>query len=438
MSRLQQPTWLKTLLAKRGPPPKLYAWTPANLDPFPRRLSPSRQSSLDERIFILGVGNIGLLFATGLARHPNPAPITLVVHRKDLLSQWHQGQGLQLTQDGLTTRNKQFDIEWWTESRPERGPVREVADGGKLRNLLISTKTSAAMPEADRLRRYLDKSSSVVFAQNGMSKLWPPHGPLYVAGQYEPGGAPNFSACVINHGLFSTGPFQSTYKAPADASIGPVLVNPEFAPRGGFLSRQISTSPLLETRAVSSGQLWLLQLEKLVVNAIINPLTALLRCENGYIFSSRDPQHPLVRVQNQLLAEISAVLQAFVNHESNHNLIASCAERFHDGNLSNQKHGQQESLEIVKRDITHRFSPERLQEKLHALAIIVGKNRSSMLQDVEAGKKTEVGEFNGWIVDTAAFLGKAASDTATHQRLIELVEGGVVLDEGALAEQLLH
>lgn len=40
------------------------------------------------RIYVLGVGNIGLLFAHSLATTLNPPPITLLLHRPSLLEEW--------------------------------------------------------------------------------------------------------------------------------------------------------------------------------------------------------------------------------------------------------------------------------------------------------------------------------------------------------------
>lgn len=436
MRSSQQPGWLKTLLADQGPPPKLFAWTPENLDPGANHNSPASAAhggnKLEQRIFILGVGNIGKLYASYIAKQPNPPPITLVVHRKELLSQWVQGDGVELTRDNVVIKNKDFNIEWWTQTAPDLGPVREVADGEKLRNLLISTKASAAMPEADRLRKYLDCQSTVAFAQNGMSKLWPPHGQAYIAGRYQAGSEPSFLACIVHHGVLSTGPFKSIHTAPADASIGPVLLNPQPPPSVEFLTRQITNAPFLNSKSVSAGELWLLQLQKLVMNAVINPLTALLRCKNGELFDVGDQDNPLGPVLDKLLAETSAVLQALVKHESSADILASYANQ----NQPSKSDDPAEETRKLRDELVERFSLPNLKTKLYTYGIKVGENRSSMLQDVAAGKPTEIRDFNGWIVDMAAFL-DSGLDVSTHRALVELVEGNSILDKTELAKRLL-
>ncbi|KND91594.1 hypothetical protein TOPH_03781 [Tolypocladium ophioglossoides CBS 100239] len=73
---------------------------------------------------------------------------------------------------------------------------------------------------------------------------------------------------------------------------------------------------------------------------------------------------------------------------------------------------------------------------LHAFGARVGENTSSMLQDVQAGRQTEVRDFNGWLVDTAAFLDQGL-DVSTHRALVALVESGTVLNKEELGERLL-
>ncbi|ODA82643.2 hypothetical protein RJ55_01151 [Drechmeria coniospora] len=429
------PAWLRALLEDQAPPPKLFAWTPANLSPRsyecmpPSSSSPSSSPSarpaadLDRRIFILGVGNIGRLYASHLARHIPTPPLTLVVHREELLAQWLSAEGLELIQNGVPTRNKTaFDIEYWTETPPECGPVREVADGAALRNLIIATKASAAVPQADRLRRYLDGESTVAFTQNGITKLWPPHGPAYVTRRYPVGDAPNFLACVTGHGLYSLGPFRSVHASPAGATVGPVLLNRSRhrAPSVDYLTRQLVTAPLLACTAVSATELWLRQLEKLVYNSVINPLTAVLRCKNGALFED-PPANLLSPVIERLLAETGSVLQALVSDESSTPILETADAG---------------SLESLREQLSHRFAPVRLHKLLYDFGATVADNDSSMLQDVRAGKQTEVHDFNGWIVETAERLQQGLV-VPTHRALVTLVDSATVLTKEELVAHLL-
>lgn len=425
-SSKQQPPWLQTVLQDRTPSKTLYAWTTANLISSTQQARAPALDDLDRRIFILGIGNMGRLYASYLAKLPRPPPITLVVHRQELLEQWQQGQGIEFTRNGLVEANKSFDIEWWTERRPEHGPVREVADGTRIQNLLITTKASAALPEADKLRPYLDETSTVAFAHNGMSKMWPPHGPVYVAHRYASGKAPSFISCITTHGVISLGPFRSLHASPADAVVGPVLPSLQAAASTRYLMDQITSAPHLDSRPASRAELWTLQLEKLIVNSTINPLTAVLRCKNGVLFADKDG--PVVHVMDKLLSEASLVLQALVNHSSSTDIL---------GGFTKEGKEEPANLNATRRDLTERFSQPRLQVMLHRVGAMVGENTSSMLQDVQAGKELEIRDFNGWLVDMAAYLGQGL-DVSCHQKLVELVERRAILSADDLSRHLLE
>ncbi|RKK79566.1 hypothetical protein BFJ71_g16191 [Fusarium oxysporum] len=458
MASQEHPAWLSALLADTKPPPKLYAWSPANVKP---RASEKLDEAIDmgnvssdeenasptldnpttnnhQRIYIVGPGNIGRLYATHMARHINPLPITLVVRRKELLSQWaaSEGVGLADLSSGKLFVNKHFTVEWWTETRPQCGPVREVADGKKLRNIFISTKAEAGLTEADRIRRYLGRSSSVVFAQNGVCKLWPPHGPLYISHRYPAGDSPTFSACVVSHGVASAGPFLSIHTAPADAYIGPVCWasdprTPRKQPLDDFFIQYIASTPCLNTKQVSTGEIWLLQLEKLVINAAINPLTALLRYKTGQLFTIYDSEDPLIRVIEELLWQTSAVIQELIDHNSSVSVITSYAEHLYRG--GNWHH----HMAKVRKKLAERFSQPVLKSKLYAFGLKIFEHRSSMLQDLEAGRKTEIRDCNGWVVDMASFL-DTDLDVSVHRGLIALIERCEVLCKEDLGRILLQ
>ncbi|GKU22850.1 unnamed protein product [Fusarium langsethiae] len=447
MTVQEYPDWLASISTDTSPAPKLYAWSPANFDFEPDRidniLNDRQKAAFQDdsrnprnRIYIIGPGNIGRLYAIYMAQHATALPTTLVVHRKELLSSWVTSEGLGIIDpvNGTVLKNKDFDIEWWTETEPEHGPVREVADGKKLRKVFVSTKAAEGLAEVDRMRRYLGRSSSVVFAQNGMCKFWPPHGPLYVASRYSPGDEPTFSACVVKHGVSSAGPFTSVHSAPADAYIGTVFCSKRLKRHidDPFL-RYIVTSPCLNTHRVCSGEFWLLQLEKLVINAAINPLTAILRCKIGFLFTTYDSHDPLIRVLDKLLCQTSAVIQGLIYHDSSLDMIISYVRESQPQITSKQQFYK--SFKSIRDKIAQRFSQPMLKANLFSFGRKISEHRSSMLQDIEAGRKTEIRDFNGWIIDMARFL-DTGLDISIHSGLITLVERKEILNKDELANRL--
>ncbi|MBK1874363.1 2-dehydropantoate 2-reductase [Marinobacter sp. 1-3A] len=117
--------------------------------------------------------------------------------------------------------------------------------------------------------------------------------------------------------------------------------------------------------------------QKLVVNAGINPFTALLDCPNGDILNSPLYQQNI----DELCSEISVLLEA-------------------------------ETSEAI--------APEVLRERIETVARNTASNTSSMRADVLAGRKTEIDYINGYLVQCGRCHSIA---TPVNQMLTERVQG---------------
>ncbi|KAI0115368.1 6-phosphogluconate dehydrogenase C-terminal domain-like protein [Daldinia grandis] len=443
----QVPTeWLRRVTEDQSEQPRLYAWRLTNLPDganYARKsLDAGEIPNTDDerrRIYILGVGNIGRLYASFLAKNDLRPPITLVVHRRELLDQWKAHPGIELVRDGKTERNPAFRIEWWTEAQPMHGPVREPGSGCGISNLVVATKAPDAIPQVDRVRRYLDSRSTVAFTQNGMCKLWPPLGEAYVATRFGQGKGPRWLACVTTHGVTSLGPFRSVHASPADVRVGSVMVhggdgrdgNDNDKHKDNYLAEQIISAPGLAARRVAMRELWVAQLEKLVVNAVVNPLTAVLRCKNGEIFEERGDG--LGDVVEMLVEEASRTLRTLVGHRSSEGILLA-QDNDGKGDLVTGT-AAEESLQGTREELLERFSSVRLRAMVYSIGEKVAANTSSMLQDVQAGKKTEIEDFNGWLVETARYLGDE-DGLPVNEKLTSLVEDGAVWTRGELVKEL--
>ncbi|CAK7218062.1 2-dehydropantoate 2-reductase (Ketopantoate reductase) (KPA reductase) (KPR) [Sporothrix curviconia] len=442
------PAWLSQILQDKAPGPKIYRWTPDDVagssGAAPQRKK--RAPADTNRIFIVGMGNLGRLFAASLARLPDQPPITLVVHRPGLLEQWRAQPGVVLHPQGYVegaasskdVRIADFDIEMWSETPPPPPPLQDAAAAGDaeippIANLIIATKAQDALRTAEWVRRYLAPDAAVAFAQNGMNKLWPPYGALYNEARYaDRKRPPLWLACIVTHGVYSVGPFASVHAAPADVVLGSVdgSISSSSGPGGNeaYLVQQILAASQLKARWAPRHELWVLQLEKLVVNAVINPLTAILRCKNGALFVADDALNSAVlpRVIDQLLQEASAVLRALAQHE------------IQTGSIFADAASTVEAEADASAALAERLSFASLRAMVYRVGELVKDNSSSMFQDAQAGKKTEVGEFNGWIVDMARYLESVGAtdgktlDVAAHQIMVDLVEKAVPLTQEEL------
>ena len=119
---------------------------------------------------------------------------------------------------------------------------------------------------------------------------------------------------------------------------------------------------------------------KLIANAAINPLGALLRCQNG-VLVERPSSAPLF---DGLAAEAGAVARAL-------------------------------GVELPFADPV---------EHARSIARVTYANRNSMLQDVEAGRRTEVDAINGAVARLGAEVGVPTPLNATLAALIRAMEEG--------------
>ncbi|MEM3342174.1 MAG: 2-dehydropantoate 2-reductase [Thermoplasmata archaeon] len=99
--------------------------------------------------------------------------------------------------------------------------------------------------------------------------------------------------------------------------------------------------------------------KKAVINSAINPLTALSRLKNRYV------------LENKYLSDLSRVIA-------------------------------QENLRIAhKKGMLRKYTEAQAEDWVRAVVKATGENTSSMLQDVLAGRKTEIDSINGYFLSCA-------------------------------------
>lgn len=234
--------------------------------------------------------------------------------------------------------------------------------------VLVTTKSADVVPVLDTVFSHHPRmhDTPVVLLQNGLAsqteacRRWP-HACLLAATTTE--GANRRDDRVIHAGL-------------GDTQVG--ALTDAARPRINSVCEQLALSgrPLTACEDILTP-LW----QKLAINAGINPFTALLNCANGALSG-----HPLFEAKIQAVCRETAQVM--------------CATRPACGD------------------------PERCAADLEARARGViqrtAANISSMLQDVRAGRPTEIDAINGYIVQRGLALG---IQTPTNQWLCESVKG---------------
>lgn len=166
-------------------------------------------------------------------------------------------------------------------------------------------------------------------------------------------------------------PIEPTSPANLDPSLPPATApTAVFTTNSRYLLRTLLRTPVLCATAFSPPDLLQLQLEKLAVNCIINPLTVMLDARNGSVLYN----YSLTRVIRLLLSEVSLVIRSLPE------------------------------LQYIP-NVQQRFDPGRLETVVVGVANRTGDNISSMLADVRAGRQTEIDYINGWIVKKGEEMG---------------------------------
>ncbi|EEQ35277.1 2-dehydropantoate 2-reductase (Ketopantoate reductase) (KPA reductase) (KPR) [Microsporum canis] len=344
----------------------------------------------------MGVGNIGSFVAHSLASRSaaDRARLTLLFHHPAFYKDWNRfGRVMAVKRHGIPEQRSGFcinvlqDEAWYYPSEIADAPPELVkeelalregeqvdgsgqhvpADEEWIEHLIVTVKTTQVEKALLSVRHRLSPDSSVLFLTNGLGvleevneKIWP-----------EEKQRPNYLFGITTHGLYKSGLFETTHAGVGTTTIGVVRQshqedtedNTSLAPSTAYLLKALTGAPELACISTNATDLLLLQLEKLAVNCVINPLTVLMDCKNGELLYN----YNLTRVQRLLLIEVSAVICALPELQG------------------------VPGLQV-------RFSPERLRTLAVGVAGRTAENTSSMLQDARLGKESEIEYMNGYIV----------------------------------------
>ena len=408
------------------------------------------QTSVPRRIHILGTGSIGKLVAHSVRGIANPPPVTLLLHKKSLLSAWEKGaKEITIQDDGIEVKRKGFDAELLPLVRRQHGV--EIKDGepdlyehedglrphevaqvksqeavqdaftenvdtedgvapeaeDTIHNLIVTTKAPFTVSALANIRHRLAPSSTICFLQNGMGiidevneKIFPDveDRPNYMQGIITHGvnvppavaARDPFYAVHAGHGTISLSllPSEKAKRSSTELARGTEDVHDTqselWAQSSRYLLRTLTRTPVLCAVGFTPTELLQLQLEKLAVNSVLNPLTVLLDARNGSILYT----FAITRNMRLLLAETSLVICSLPELQ----------------NIPN---------------IAKRFSSQRLETLVVSVANATRDNISSMLADVRAGRQTEVEYINGYIVKRGEEMGiKCVVNYSTMQMVI--------------------
>jgi 2-dehydropantoate 2-reductase len=159
-------------------------------------------------------------------------------------------------------------------------------------------------------------------------------------------------------------------------TLGPFADGPEASERAAAVGEAFRDA---EIETVVADDMARRRWEKLAINAAINPVTALARVKNGAVV-----EEPLWSVARAAARETAAVARA---------------------------------TGVALAD-------ETAVSRVRTVAESTAENRSSMLQDVDAGRETEIDAINGAVVEQADQYGESVPTNRLLTRLVGGLENG--------------
>lgn len=322
---------------------------------------------------VLGAGNIGCLIAASL---PPSVSANLILRSQAKLVNFRQhGSKIKLRQvvgSPITTEREVTGL----VGCPEK----------PFENLIVATKAHQATAAVKSVLPAINSQTNVLLIQNGLGVYEEIMSMLLNEGSES--NLPNFHLGILSHGVHNTR-FPWEYNHAGQGTLRMTALNGESS-----TMTQVLEATNLNTQVLPSPEFLLAQLEKLVVNAVINPLTAIYGCRNGTlleIFSER-----------------------FINHIVNESCIIL---RKHFGVVTADDHTQG-----LMADIT--LDPGRVTRVVYEVAELTGANKSSMLVDLETRTGNELHYINGYLVKKAKEYGVSSSRNKT---LVEMVNAKLKL-----------
>ncbi|ODV67975.1 2-dehydropantoate 2-reductase [Hyphopichia burtonii NRRL Y-1933] len=352
---------------------------------------------MSSRIYVLGAGSMGSLLAHELRQSaPEIANPTLLFKGEQRLRDFiaHESKITVIRQKGenIFKSESQLAAGW-------QPPMSREGIPSHIDNLIVATKTY--LTEA-ALRPYignLSSNSNVLFLQNGMGvaddlrrKFWP-----------SSINRPNFFQIISTHGAYKALPNVVHHVGLGKLSIGYIpkhrhsLQSDELKLDGNLknspkIIELLTESKNLNASYIKHNPLLLVQMEKLVVNACINPLSAVLDCLNGDLLYG-----------NKTFELMKKVVQ--------------------------------EAVDCFKAEYSFiKFDPQsssfldvgRLLNTVLDVCKLTASNSSSMREDVRHLNRTEIDWINGYIVKLGT---RHRIPTPVNRLLISMVNNKLSIEQ---------
>ncbi|KAF4630582.1 hypothetical protein G7Y89_g7557 [Cudoniella acicularis] len=305
-------------------------------------ITPSSRS-----IHILGIGRVGKYIAHSIASLPHAPPVTLLVHNPSLFSQWYaEGAAIRVERNGKIYTQTGFSIEPSEQFRNVGNLVRSgipipTPSNNIIENLIVTTNAHATIAALSAIQHRLWPASTVCFLQDGLGiidevnlKIFPD--------RYR---RPNYALGTVSHKI---GPTSRTYSVvekgpgaitftvlPRDtietyqgAQYGKPLVrrlDGDWAPFR-LVTKTLQRSPDLQGHTVSRLDFQKVQLEKIIINSVIGPLSVVFDCTNDQLLYNYNVSSTM-KILLEEIFQVVNLLPELIRAPLKHRLSEKAEER---------------------------------------------------------------------------------------------------------------
>jgi 2-dehydropantoate 2-reductase len=295
------------------------------------------------RILVFGAGALGSLVGAFLSKH----------HEVHLVAR--PGHAQAIKENGLRIGGL-VDIVFPLETH------LDLVDVPEPEMIFVTVKAYDTKAALDALAEMAGHARTVISLQNGLTNL-----KLFQSS------LPDKAVMgVTSMGATLRGPGEVLYAGKGDTAFGHPAGNLEAAEEVANLFNEAGLSARTEVNIET--ELWM----KGIINASINPLTAILGCQNGDLLK--------------------------------------------DGGVLEISHLACREAVAVMEGSGMRLPPGDQFMKVKDVMLATAQNRSSMLQDLEHGKRTEIDEITGEIVQRAGPIGVPVPVNRALWRLVRGLE----------------
>ncbi|KAK5781659.1 hypothetical protein RI543_000844 [Arxiozyma heterogenica] len=352
-------------------------------------------------IHIVGMGSMGTVLAINLLQYTK-AEIIPLFRNQERLSQFQDDAGSTIGIRRLFEKDTPLTVKKLEKSYcPDTFPKQHIE------NLVITTKTYQTKSALEPYLPYIDSNTNLILIQNGLGVLEVLREEIFL----QEDNRPNLFQGVISHGVFQDKGFIFNHAGFVGIKVARlpwskddiVQTNEDIhSDTYGNSLIQTLTEPVFakefSCQYVTYQELLFGQLFKFAINSCINPITAIIDCDNGEMIDSC--RQVFTSIIEESLKVLRIAYKPLFEYENKYN------------NLEGYPSLKVNSVLTVDHLVTEII---KIGCELNA------KNSSSMRQDTRYLRDTEIEYINGYIVKLAKDLGLSPESAKVNKTVSELV-----------------